>query len=63
VHWENGKQDANGEVADEGEGDGGKNFGDGAGRAFERAWLGGRFWKRVGDGGGGGVGHRKKPNP
>jgi len=63
VHWENGEQDADGEVADKSEGNGGENFGDGAGGAFERARWGGGFWKRVSDGGGGGVGHREKPNP
>ena len=63
VHRENGEQDADSEVANEGEGDGGEDFGDGAGRPFERARWGGGFWKRVSDGGGGGVGHREKPNP
>jgi len=37
VHRENGEQDADGEVAHEGERDGGENFGDGAAGTFAGA--------------------------
>ena len=63
VHRKNGEQDADGEVADEGEGNGGKDFGDGAAGMFAEARWSGGFRERFGCGGAGGVGHREESNP
>jgi len=60
VHREDREQNADGEVANEGEGNGGENFGDGATGKFAGARWGSGFQERIGGGrGGGGVGHRE----
>ena len=62
VNREDGEQDADGEVADEGEGDGWKNFGYGAAGKLSGTPNGGSFRKRS-SGGRDDVGHRQESNP
>ena len=62
VHRENGERDADGQVTNEGEGDGGKNSCNHAAGKFAGAQNGGDFGKRSG-GGGDGVRHRSESNP
>src|SRR6266481_2154438 len=63
VHRENGEGDADGEVTDESEGYGRKNFGDAAAGKFRGARKRGGFRERIGGRGDGGVGHCEKANP
>jgi len=62
VHRENGERDADGEVADEGEGDGGKDSCDDAAGKFVGARKSGGVRERRSSGGGG-VGHNEESNP
>jgi len=62
VHRENGERDADGQVADEGEGDGGKDSGNDAAGKFVGARKSGGVRERRSSGGGG-VGHNEESNP
>ena len=63
VHRKNGERDADGEVADESERDGGKDLRNAAAGKFGGARRRSGFRERIGGGGGGGVGHREESDP